>query len=468
MKIQFFGASRQVTGSSYFLEAAGLGLLIDCGLYQERPLLARNWNPFPISPPEIDFILLTHAHLDHSGLLPKLVREGFSGKILATSASVDLVKIVLLDSARIQEEDAAFKKNRHQKEGRKGPYPEVPLYTIDQAERVFPRLEEVSYKEWIKLNKRLSLRFHDAGHILGSAMVEVLVAENKKPLRLIFSGDIGQWNKPLIKDPAVFSQADYIIMESTYGNRNHEDPKDVETLFCDIINETVKMGGNLVIPTFAVERAQELMFYLNGLVKRNRIPRLISFLDSPMAVEVTKVFENHPECLDEETLNLFRRGEHPFRFPGLNLTVTAEESKAINRIKGSCIIMAGSGMCTGGRIKHHLVHNISRPESTVLFVGYQARETLGRQILDGNPQVRIFGQYHPVKARIEQIHGFSGHADQKALLQWLSYFKSPPKVIFLTHGEEDVTKEFASLVNRSFGWTVTIPHHKEKYQLNHS
>jgi metallo-beta-lactamase family protein len=465
VKIQFLGASQQVTGSCYLFEAAGLRLLVDCGLFQERPYLARNWDPFPVPPETIDLVLLTHVHLDHCGGLPKLVREGFSGDILTTSASAELLSLVLMDAARIQEEDAAFKKKRHQKEGRKGAHPETPLFTVEDVQQTLPQVEETAYSTPVSLNDDLQVVFHDAGHILGSAMLELMVRENGAIRRVLFSGDIGQWGKPLLKDPSIFKQADYLVMESTYGDRDHKDPNDIETMLSLIINRTVQTGGNVVIPTFAVERAQELIFYLNRLNRARRIPNLRSFLDSPMAISITDVFEHHPECLDQETLALIKRGERPFDLPGLRLVRRIEESKSINSIKGSCLIMSGSGMCTGGRIKHHLVRNISRPDSTVLFVGYQARDTLGRQILEGNSQVRIFGEFHPVRAKIDQIHGFSAHADQGTLVGWLDHFDSPPRRVFLTHAEEETASSFSLKLRESLGWEVTVPRYREIWDL---
>jgi metallo-beta-lactamase family protein len=296
-------------------------------------------------------------------------------------------------------------------------------------------------------------------------MLELKVRENGAIRRVLFSGDIGQWGKPLIKDPSIFKQADYLVMESTYGDRDHKDPNDIETMLSLIINRTVQTGGNVVIPTFAVERAQELIFYLNRLNRARRIPNLRSFLDSPMAISITDVFEHHPECLDQETLALIQRGERPFDLPGLRLVRRIEESKSINSIKGSCLIMSGSGMCTGGRIKHHLVRNISRPDSTVLFVGYQARDTLGRQILEGNSPVRIFGEFHPVRAKIDQIHGFSAHADQGTLVGWLDHFDSPPRRVFLTHAEEETASSFSLKLRESLGWEVTVPRYKETWDL---
>ncbi|MBE0460443.1 MAG: MBL fold metallo-hydrolase [Candidatus Aminicenantes bacterium] len=464
MHIKFLGANQQITGSCYFLEVGGLKLLIDCGLYQERMYTARNWEQSPVSPDEIDFLLLTHIHLDHSGLLPKIVREGLSNQILTTSPSKELIPIMLLDSAHIQEEDAEFKKKRHAKEGRKGPFPEIPLYTVEEARQVFPLVKSVPYGSSFSLAPNVSVIFHDAGHILGSAMIELMISENGKQNRIIFSGDIGQWNRPIIRNPSVFEQADYVIMESTYGNRIHEDPADVEKLLCQVVNETVDAGGNIVIPTFAVERAQELMFYLSRLARQNKIPDLMIFLDSPMAVNITQVFKNHKDSMDEETRAIFNEGDSPFRFPGLKLVRSVEESKAINFINEPCIIMAGSGMCTGGRIKHHLVRNITRPESTILFVCYQASGTLGRQILDRNSQVRILGKYYPVNARIEEIHGFSSHADRNGLLKWVESLRFPPKRLFVTHGEINASFSIASEIKKK-GWNVEVPEYLEEWDL---
>ena len=440
-------------------------MVVDCGMYQEREFRKRNWNPFPVSPRSIQYVLLTHSHLDHAGLLPKLVKEGFSGRILTTAPSVELSKIVLLDSARIQEEDAAYKKKRHKREGRKGPYPEIPLYTVEDAKKTFPLLQELSYESPTPLNEHTSVIYHDAGHILGAAMVEIHVKEKGIIKKIVFSGDIGQWDKPLVKDPSVFEDVDYLVMESTYGDRNHEDPADVEKMLCRVINDTISAGGNIVIPTFAIERAQELMYHLSRLVRENKIPFIKIFLDSPMAVDVTDVFRKHRDYLDEETLGMFADGEPPFRFPGLKLVRTREESKSINHIKEPCIIMAGSGMCTGGRIKHHLVKNISRPQSTIIFVGFQAQGTLGRVIINGAEQVRIHGRMHNVRAKIEQIHGFSAHADKEALLKWLEYLKSDPERLFLTHGEENAAMVLADTIHKRFKWKASVPFYMEEYEL---
>lgn len=466
MKLAFLGAARQVTGSCYFLEAGGLKLFVECGLYQERPFLERNWNDFPVPPEDIDICLLTHVHLDHSGLLPRLVDAGFSGTILTTAATADLLSIALMDSAKIQEEDAAYKRKRHQKEGRKGPHPELPLYTTESVQGTMPLVEEVGYEKDVPLNGAVTARFRDAGHILGSAMIEVRVREDGRDRRLVFSGDIGQWDMPFVEDPSVFEQADYIVMESTYGDRDHEDPKDVARLLADIIRETAAAGGNVVIPTFAIERAQDLMFHLSRLVRDKAIPPVPVFLDSPMAREVTKAFERHLDVLDDEARTLFREGRSPFAFPGLKIVQTPDESKAINELEGPAVIMAGSGMVTGGRVKHHLLRNIARPESTVLFVGYQASGTLGRQIIEKSPEVRLFGQTVPVKARIAKINGFSAHADRKALDRWLDAFAAPPRRLFVTHGDDEVIRNFAERVRQERGWTVEAPEYREIWDLD--
>jgi metallo-beta-lactamase family protein len=466
MKLAFFGAARQVTGSCYYVEANGLRILVDCGLYQERPYLERNWSPLPVPPADIDFILLTHAHLDHSGLIPTVVRDGFAGTILTTAATADLLAIALMDAAKIQEEDAAYKKKRHQKEGRSGLPTEVPLYTTEDVQMTMPLVEEAAYDEPRELGRGVSVRFRDAGHILGSAMVELSIGVKEGVRTIVFSGDIGQWGNPFVRDPSVFERADYVVMESTYGDRDHEDPGRVDDLLGGIIRDTVAAGGNVVIPTFAIERAQDLMFHLSRLVRAKAIPPVPVYLDSPMAREVTLAFERHVEFLDEEARKLFASEAHPFRFPGLVIVRTPEESRAINTARGPAVIMAGSGMCTGGRIKHHLAHNITRPESTVLFVGYQARETLGRQILEKAAQVRLLGQIVPVRARVAKINGFSAHADRKALGRWLDGFKTPPRRLFVTHGDADVARKTAERVRQERGWTVEVPEYLEIWDLD--
>jgi len=465
MKLNFLGATHQVTGSSYFLDAGGAKILVDCGMFQERDYSHRNWEAFPVPPDQIQYVLLTHVHQDHCGLVPKLVKEGFAGDILLTPASKELFPIIILDSARIQEEDAAFKKRRHEKEGRNGPYPEIPLYTVQDAQKCFPLLKAVPYEEFLQLNDQVKVCFHDAGHILGSAMIEVVFLDGKEPRNIIFSGDIGQWDKPLLHNPTMFDRADYVVMETTYGNRDHDSSQDIDDRLSKVVNETIKIGGNIVIPTFAIERAQELLYHISLLARERRIPHVVTFLDSPMAVEVTKVFEQSRKYFDKETQEIFKDGQSPFEFPGLKLVESVEGSKAINLIRGSTIIMAGSGMITGGRIKHHLVREISRLESTLLFVGYQAVGTLGRQILDGLSPVRILGKSYPVRMRIEDFEGFSAHADMSDLQKWLSNFKSPPKRVFLTHGEEASILSLKNYLDSKGGWSVSAPTYLEEYNL---
>ncbi|MCL4206858.1 MAG: MBL fold metallo-hydrolase [Pirellulaceae bacterium] len=466
MKLTFLGANRQVTGSRYCVEANGSSVMIDCGMAQERAFLARNWESCPIDPLKLDALLLTHVHIDHCGLIPKLVAEGFRSPIVCTHPTVDLADVVLHDSARIQMEDAEYKQRRHRKEGRSVRHPEVPLYTEEDVDRTMPLLRGVAYREAVRINDVFTAVFHDAGHILGSAMIELLVREGDGTRRVIFSGDIGQWDKPLIRDPSVFDQADYVVMESTYGDRDHEDRGNIEDQLAAVINSTTSRGGSVVVPVFAVERAQEMMYHISRLVHAERIPHIQIFLDSPMAVDVTEIFRKYREYFDEETWQMIDDNQPPLRFPGLKLVRDVEESKAINSVQMPSVIMATSGMCTAGRIKHHLKHRISRPENTVLFVGYQGRETLGRQILEGKREVRILGRMHQVRARIAQIHGFSGHADRRALLRWLGALQQPPRRVFLTHGEEDVSLAFAETIAAQMNWPVHVPEYGESVTLD--
>jgi len=466
MKLTFLGANRQVTGSRYCVEANGSSVMIDCGMAQERAFLARNWESCPIDPLKLDALLLTHVHIDHCGLIPKLVAEGFRSPIVCTHPTVDLADVVLHDSARIQMEDAEYKQRRHRKEGRSVRHPEVPLYTEEDVDRTMPLLRGVAYREPVRINDVFTAVFHDAGHILGSAMIELLVREGDGTRRVIFSGDIGQWDKPLIRDPSVFDQADYVVMESTYGDRDHEDRGNIEDQLAAVINSTTSRGGSVVVPVFAVERAQEMMYHISRLVHAERIPHIQIFLDSPMAVDVTEIFRKYREYFDEETWQMIDDNQPPLRFPGLKLVRDVEESKAINSVQMPSVIMATSGMCTAGRIKHHLKHRISRPENTVLFVGYQGRETLGRQILEGKREVRILGRMHQVRARIAQIHGFSGHADRRALLRWLGALQQPPRRVFLTHGEEDVSLAFAETIAAQMNWPVHVPEYGESVTLD--
>jgi len=467
VRLQFLGATRQVTGSQYYVEADGIGILVDCGMFQERAYLGRNWEPSPLPMRRLNAMLLTHAHLDHCGLAPKLVREGFRGPIITTAASAELVELVLRDSAKIQEEDAAYKKKRHRKERRQGKHPVKPLYTDRDVDRTLPLLlQPVPYEEPVNINGHVSVVFHDAGHILGSSILQLRIRTNGKPRRLVFSGDLGQRGKPIIRDPATVSEADFVVMESTYGDRDHEDHGQIESQLSEVIKRTVDQGGNVVIPIFAIERAQEVLYYLSRLRHQGRIPETPVFLDSPMAADVTEIFRRHRECFDLQAWQLITSGDRPLLFPGLQLVRTVDESKAINDQTRPSIIMSTSGMCTAGRIKFHLRRNITRPECTLLFVGYQARGTLGRQILDGQPEVRIHGRMHRVMARREQIHGFSSHADRTALLRWLGFFNKAPKHLFLTHGDEEAALSLRDRVRRELDWLVSVPKHQQVVRLD--
>jgi metallo-beta-lactamase family protein len=466
VKLHFLGANRQVTGSKYCLEVGATRVLVDAGMFQERPFAHRNWEACPIPPTRIHAMLLTHAHLDHCGLIPRLVSEGLQCPIHCTLPTAPLTEVVLRDSAHIQAEDAAYKRKRHEREGRRSRYPDAPLYTVADVETTIPMLQPTRYRTPLAVAPGVTATFYDAGHILGSAMIEVVAQENGISRTILFSGDIGQWNKPIIHDPTLFERADYVVMESTYGDRDHEQAGDIETQLADVILESVRRGGKLVIPTFAVERAQELMYHLSRLVHARRIPSLPIYLDSPMAADVTDIYHRFRSFFDEETWALLEANESFLHFPGFQLVRTADASKAINGVQGPAIIMASSGMCTGGRIKHHLRNNIGSKEATVLFVGHQGVGTLGRQIVDGAPEVRIHGLQFRVRARIAQIYGFSGHADRSQLVRWLTNLKSPPRRIFLTHGDEEVALDFARYIDRELRWPVRVPQFNEAADLD--
>jgi metallo-beta-lactamase family protein len=466
IRLSFLGAAQNVTGSKYLLETENAKLLVDCGLYQERELKGRNWSPFFMPPQSLDAVLLTHAHLDHCGLLPRLVQKDFNNPIYCTAATAEITRIMLLDAGKLQEEDAEFKKRRHKKEKRKGLYPEIPLYTQQDAEAVFPLFSEVKYGEPVPIGDGITASFHDAGHVLGSSMVRFKIGQNSEQRTILFSGDIGRWNKPMLEDPTLFDEADYVVIESTYGNRLLEPVEETAKEFAEIINATANKGGNIIIPSFALERSQEILYYLNKFRLEGRIPSLPVFVDSPMAISITEVFDNYPQLFDGEMKKLLSQEKSPFDFPELKLVRTTEESKALNRLSGSNIIIAGSGMCTGGRIKHHLVNNITKAKNTILFVGYQAFGTLGRHIVDGAKTARILGQYHPVRARIAQVHGFSAHADRDELIKWLSSLGKPPRRVFITHGEIKASENLAGLIRAGKGWETLIPRYRQQVLLD--
>ena len=465
MKLHFLGATRQVTGSRYCLEVAGKEVMIDCGMFQERKFQGRNWDASLLPAAGIEALLLTHVHIDHCGLLPKLVKEGFRAPMHMTEPSAGLIEIMLRDSAQIQEEDVKYKQKRHRKEGRQGPHPYDPLYTEADVDQTLPLVRPCPYGKPVQVTPEVTARYFDAGHILGSAMIQLDVTEGGRQTRIVLSGDIGQNDKPLIRDPSLLTQADYIIMESTYGDRNHERRGDTETQLAAVINDAVARGGNVIIPTFAVERAQELIYHIARLVHARSIPQLPVFLDSPMAVDVTGIYLKYQHYCDEALLEMIRNHQPPLRFPSLTMVRTAEESKRINFLEQPCVIMSSSGMCNAGRIKHHLKNNIEKRESTILFVGHQGEGTLGRQILDGNPRVRIHGREFNVRAKIAQIYGFSGHADHDGLMRWITHFKSPPKRVFLTHGEEQVALKLAAEIREKLGYETRVPEYREAVEL---
>ena len=465
MKLTFLGANRQVTGSRYCLEAGSSRIMIDCGLFQERAYLGRNWESCPIPAAEFDAVLLTHVHVDHCGLLPKFVREGFSGRIYTTRPSAELAEVVLRDAAQIQMEDAAFKQKRHRKEGRTGKYPEIPLYTDADVERTLPRLNPVPYKDPVRVNDVFSVAFHDAGHILGSAMLEVLVRENGTERSVLFSGDIGQWDRPLVRDPTLFEQADYVVVESTYGDRDHEAAgrhRD-ELAGRDQRHGLPRRLGRHPHVCRRAGAGADVLHQPAGLRRPDsEYPGLPGQPDGGGRHGDISAVPRLPGC---RHLAADRVGAAALAVSGAEDGADAEDSKAINHGKMPSLIMATSGMCNAGRIKHHLKHRIGNPHDTILFVGYQAQGTLGRQILEGNPEVRIHGRMLRVRAQIKQLHGLSGHADRRGLSRWLEHFRTPPRRLFVTHGEESGSLAFAEDIRTRLRWNVHVPEYQESVML---
>lgn len=445
MKITFLGAAKTVTGSCFFVETASTKFLVDCGMFQGYSKNnALNEEEFPFNVEELDYIFLTHAHIDHSGRIPRIYIKGFRGQIIATKATVELCAIMLPDSGHIQEYENEW---TNRKRLRAGKPPVEPLYTYQDAVNCLELFRKVSYDEVIKINDEIRVRFRDAGHILGSAIIEMWINERGEEIKIVFSGDLGNKDIPILRDPSIIESADYLVIESTYGNRLHNERVDKAEYFLNLINSTIEKGGNVIIPSFAVGRTQELIYELNKKkeVYDEKLKMLFAtpvYIDSPMAISATEVFRNNLDCYDEEAREYIENGDNPLDFPGLQFTRTAEESKALNERKESSIIIAASGMCEAGRIRHHLKHNLWRKDSTIIFVGYQAEGTLGRRLLDGAKKVRLFGEEISVEARIEMIEGFSGHADKEGLLKWIERFNRKPKKIFIVHGEEDAMIEF--------------------------
>ena len=463
MKLTFFGAARAVTGSCHCVECGGKKILVDCGLQQGRD--ERDNRELDFSPSYIDDVVVTHAHIDHSGRVPLLVKEGFGGEIVATRLTGQLMSIMLRDSAHIQESDAQWKNQKGKRAGR----PEVePLYTVADAEAALQQLRTVEYGELVDLCPGVRLRFVDAGHLLGSASVEVWATEGDETRRLVFSGDIGNVDQPIIRDPQLLSEADYVVMESTYGDRDHEPPESYTGALADIIDETFARGGNVIIPAFAVGRTQELLYFMREMKEKGMVKSAPDFtvcVDSPLAREATRIFSgNLHGYLDEEAIAVIQGGQNLFTFPGLRLVESSEESKALNADKSSKVIISASGMCDAGRIRHHLKHNLWRPECSVVFVGYQAEGSLGRRLLEGASEVKLFGEEIAVRARIYNFKGLSSHADRDHLIAWAEHYQPRPRQVFVVHGDAPVTELFAGELARR-GIPAHAPLYREEYDL---
>ena len=474
MKVTFLGAAKTVTGSNYLVEGAGKKFLVDCGMYQGSAAEElENSDPFAFNIDEIDFMLLTHAHIDHSGRIPKLYNEGYRNPIYATKATCDLCSIMLPDSGHIQEMEIEW---QNRKRLRKGEKPLPPLYTAEDAAKSIEIFSPVKYDQLIELDENIHVRFNDAGHMLGSSIIEVWINENGKQQKIVFSGDIGNNDIPLLSSPTMIEDADFLVMESTYGDRLHIRNDDKAEMFLNIVYETLEKGGTVVIPSFAVGRTQEILYELNKIKeeehsedfykKYNKLMTIPVFVDSPLAISATEVFRENMDLFDDETQAMIKSGDNPLEFPGLKFTRTAEESKELNTMDDSSIIISASGMCEVGRIKHHLKHHLWDPNSTILFVGYQAPGTLGRKIVEGAKNVRIFGEDIAVNARIEYIEGYSGHADQEWLMNFVYSFITKPKHIFLVHGEPQAQVVLKDKIESEARIPVTIPSLGESYDLD--
>lgn len=460
--IQFLGATQTVTGSKHMLEVDGYRTLVDCGLFQGlRELRQRNWDPFPVNPRSFNSVILTHAHIDHSGYLPKLVHDGFDGKVYGTPGTVELARVMLPDSARLQEEDAAYAN----KQGTSKHHPALPLYTEEDALDALQLLESVNYHKRVQLTKKVAFEFVTAGHILGSSFVNLEIeCADGATRRVVMTGDLGRYNEPIIHDPANVEEADYIVVESTYGNREHH-KEDVKAHLANIINETVKRGGHILVPAFAVGRTQLLVYLLRALEDEKRIPQLPVYVDSPMAVQATRLYLHHKEDHDLEMAALVDDKRNPLATHRFFMSKTVHDSKAITASREPSIVISASGMATGGRILHHLMKRLPDERNTVIFVGYQSEGTRGRRLLDGEKEIKIFGQYVPVRAHIENLPNLSAHADYHEVLRWLSGFKRPPKKLFLVHGEVDAMMSMKQKIEEKFGWQVETPTYMQKFEL---
>ena len=474
MKITFLGATKTVTGSNYLVEAAGKKFLVDCGMWQgKKEMEEENFNEFDFDPKQIDFMLLTHAHIDHSGRIPKLYNEGFRNKIYAHKATCDLCSLMLPDSGHIQEMESEWK-NRKRK--RRGEPERPPLYTAEEAARCLEIFEAVNYDEIIEIDENIHVRFNDAGHMLGSSIIELWVKEDGKEVKTVFTGDLGNNDIPLLDSPTMIEDADYLVMESTYGSRLHVRNDEKAKIFLDVVSETLDKQGTVVIPSFAVGRTQEILYELNKIKentddedfkrKYKTLMKAPVYVDSPLAISATEVFRENMDLFEEDVQKEIMSGDNPLEFPGLKFTMTTDESKALNEDPTPSIIISASGMCEVGRIKHHLKHNLWNPNSTILFVGYQAPGTLGYSIVNGAKTVKIFGEEIAVNARIEYIEGYSGHADQEWLMNFIYSFITKPKHIFLVHGEEESQDVLEKKIIDETGISVTTPEYGETYELN--
>ena len=464
MKITFIGATHEVTGSCYYLEAAGKKFLVDCGM-EQGPDYYENQD-IPVKGSDLDFVLLTHAHMDHSGNLPAIYAKGFQGPIYATQATCHLCDIMLRDSAHIQMFEAEWRNRKGRRQGK----PEfVPAYTMEDAMGVIQNFVPCPYEKTIKPAEGISVRFVDAGHLLGSASIEITIQEDGKEKKIVFSGDIGNLNQPLIKDPVYLHDADYVVMESTYGDRSHGDRPDYVAMLTEVIQHTFDRGGSVVIPSFAVGRTQEMLYFIRQIKEEGRVHGHDNFkvyVDSPLANEATTIFNEHIyDCFDEEAMALVKKGINPLMFPGLKTSITSDDSKAINFDEDCKVIISASGMCDAGRIKHHLKHNLWNPNNTILFVGYQAIGTLGRALIEGATEVKLFGETVAVGAKIRQMPGISGHADVNGLMTWIKAFKEKPEKVFVTHGDDEVTEIFARRLQEELGLESMAPFSGPVYDL---
>jgi metallo-beta-lactamase family protein len=455
MKIEFLGAAKTVTGSSFIISDADFTIMVDCGMFQgTTQIRERNYFHQNYIPKKIDALLLTHAHIDHSGLIPKLVKNGFYGNIYTTKATADLCSIMLPDSGHIQEMDAAFVNKRNLKLNRK---PIEPLYTSDDAIESLKNFVPVSYDEIIQVHPRVEVRFRNAGHILGSSFIEMWVDEGNSKTKIVFSGDIGPKEQAIICDPQIVEEADILLMESTYGDRLHKNKTDTYLEFKNIINEAYNRKGNIIIPAFAIERTQEIIYTLSRLFKEGQIPSMPVYIDSPLAISATEIFKKNKDLFDDDMRKRILAGDSPLEFPNLHYTRSTDESKWLNTEAKGAIIISANGMCTAGRIKHHLKYNLFRPESSVVFVGYQAEGTLGRRLVEGAKQVRVYGTDVSVKAQIHTLGGFSAHADQDGLFAWVKNIKNPKLKVFVVHGEEQSAKTFAEKLHAELGIVTHVP-----------